>query len=275
MSMTKSDSEITTHIAFLLDKSGSMASLRSAVIDGYNQLMSEQRALRSPCFVTQVQFDDEYEEVYIERPLSEVPLLTAQEYEPRGGTALLDALSRFITALSTKMDAIPLEDRVNHRVIVVVHTDGAENSSRETTLAQLQARVKEQQEEGRWLFVFAAANIDAFAAGQSAGIHTASVASFQGSAIGTHALFSSTSAAVLRSRSVSHEGYAGLVRGAESFYSPQEMNAMANPDGSVNVAVSPSYAGAVASALGASQTPPRPFIAPQTPAPRPRRRGAK
>jgi hypothetical protein len=62
-----------TLIVFLLDRSGSMQSIKSDVIGGFDAFLTEQRAADGDCRVTLAQFDNEYEVVYRSVPLSDVP----------------------------------------------------------------------------------------------------------------------------------------------------------------------------------------------------------
>lgn len=68
-----------THLYFLLDRSGSMQSIRDDTIGGFNAFMAEQRQHAGDCRVTLAQFDDRYEVVYTDRPIAEVP---ASTYNP-------------------------------------------------------------------------------------------------------------------------------------------------------------------------------------------------
>ena len=58
--------------------------------------------------MTLAQFDDRYDVVYRDQPIQTVPPLTL---EPRGCTALLDALGRFITEVGAGLAAMPEHDR--------------------------------------------------------------------------------------------------------------------------------------------------------------------
>lgn len=78
-----------TKLVFLLDRSGSMQSIKSDVIGGFDAFLTEQRAGQDHCSVTLAQFDDEYEVVYRSIALEQVPPL---ELSPRGRTALLDSM---------------------------------------------------------------------------------------------------------------------------------------------------------------------------------------
>ena len=49
-----------THLYFLLDRSGSMQSIRDDTIGGFDAFMAEQRQHAGDCRVTLAQFDDRY-----------------------------------------------------------------------------------------------------------------------------------------------------------------------------------------------------------------------
>lgn len=146
-------------VALILDRSGSMANVRGATIEGFNEFIHGQRAIAGECSVKLVQFDDQYEEVFDE-PLAKVPPLTSKTFEPRGNTALHDAMGRTIISLGDSLAAMPEEERPG-KVIVVVLTDGHENASKEFTAAQVAEMVKHQTEVYKWEFMFLGANQDA------------------------------------------------------------------------------------------------------------------
>ena len=56
-----------TDITMVLDRSGSMQSIKNDTIGGFDAFISEQRRLPGRCTVSLVQFDNEYEEVYTGR----------------------------------------------------------------------------------------------------------------------------------------------------------------------------------------------------------------
>jgi uncharacterized protein YegL len=114
-----------THIYFLLDRSGSMTSIRTETIAGFDAFIAEQRKVAGACKVTLARFDNEYDEVYVDRDLAAVPTL---ELTPRGSTALLDAIGRLIVTAGERMAALPEEARPGS-VVVGVMTDGYENAS--------------------------------------------------------------------------------------------------------------------------------------------------
>lgn len=148
-----------TRIAIVLDRSGSMESVREATIAGFNQFIEEQKKAPGEATVKLVQFDDQYEQVF-DKPLQDVPQLTQAMFVPRGWTALLDAQGRTIVALGAELAALKEEERPS-KVLMMTLTDGHENRSKEFTLERVAALIKEQKEKYRWEFVFLGANQDA------------------------------------------------------------------------------------------------------------------
>ena len=93
-----------TDITMVLDRSGSMQSIKDDTVGGFDAFVDEQRRLPGRCTVSLVQFDNEYEEVYTGRDLAEVPSLTLV---PRGSTAMLDAIGRAANATGVRLAAFP------------------------------------------------------------------------------------------------------------------------------------------------------------------------
>ena len=78
-------------IAVLLDRSGSMESIKSDTEGGFNAFISEQRKEPLDIRVTLAQFDTDYDVVYANRPVQDVPPL---ELQPRMLRALAPARRR-------------------------------------------------------------------------------------------------------------------------------------------------------------------------------------
>ena len=154
-----------THLYFLLDRSGSMQSIRTDTEGGFDAFIEEQRALPGRCRVTLAQFDDRYEEVYVDRDLADVPPL---QLAPRGSTALLDALGRVIVEAGERLAALP-EDQRPASVIVGVMTDGYENASREWTHPRIKELIEQQTRDYGWQFLYLGADQDAIEEGAKMG----------------------------------------------------------------------------------------------------------
>ena len=76
-------------------------------------------------------------------------------------------LARFWRAVKY-YDSLPEADRPQ-KVVVVVMTDGEENSSREFTLKAVRKLITRQREVYKWEFIFLGANMDAVAEGARMG----------------------------------------------------------------------------------------------------------
>lgn len=158
-----------THIYLLLDRSGSMQSIKSDIEGGFAAFADEQRAAPGECRVTLAQFDTEYEVVYADRPVADIGSLVL---EPRGSTALLDSMARLIVESGRRLAELP-EDRRPGTVIVAIMTDGLENSSREWTHAAIKQLVEQQTTTYGWQFLYMGTDQDAVEVGAQVGIPTA------------------------------------------------------------------------------------------------------
>lgn len=158
-----------THIAVILDRSGSMASLIDDIIGGFNKFLEEQKKLPGQATLTLVQFDDQYDVLADFVDIQKVPPLSRDVYCERGWTALLDAVGVTITKVGEKIAAMP-EDQRPSKVLISIYTDGQENKSKEYKLEQIRQMVKLQRETYSWEFTFTGVGIDAFAEAASLGI---------------------------------------------------------------------------------------------------------
>ncbi len=158
-----------THIAVVLDRSGSMSSCADDTKGGFDMFIAEQKKVAGTATLTLAQFDDVYEVVHDAKDIQSVPPLV---FMPRGSTALLDAIGKTIAATGERLAAQREDDRPEH-VIFVILTDGHENASKEFKREKIMEMIKHQQEAYKWQFVFLGANQDAIQAGGSIGINRA------------------------------------------------------------------------------------------------------
>lgn len=154
-----------TLIAALLDRSGSMQGIAADMRGGFDSFIAKERGQTGATVVTLAQFDDRYDIVYTDRPVDSVPPLTL---EPRGMTALLDAIGRFVTGVGAGLAALPEDERPGD-VTVLVMTDGHENASAEWTVESVRALIAQQETVYGWDFVFLGANMDAVEVGTNLG----------------------------------------------------------------------------------------------------------
>lgn len=158
------------HLIIVLDRSGSMSSVKEATIEGFNQFISDQKKVPLPAMLSLYQFDDIYEAVYEHLDLRDVDYLDDKTYQPRNTTALFDAIGKTINDFITYYDFLEYKHRPK-KVLFCIITDGYENASKEFTsrksVRDLMDRVKKKY---KWEFAFVGAGIDAYQEASSFGI---------------------------------------------------------------------------------------------------------
>jgi hypothetical protein len=181
-----------TDISIVLDRSGSMQSIRRDTIGGFNAFLQEQRAVPGAAAITLVQFDDQYEPVYQAMRLSDAPELTEETFVPRGSTALLDAIGRTINETGRRLAALPEPERPG-KVVFVILTDGEENASREFDIQRINELIRQQREVYKWQFVFLGANQDAIASASRIGIQAGHALTYAANQAGAPAAMAAVS----------------------------------------------------------------------------------
>ena len=182
------------HVCFIIDESGSMTGSETDIIGGFNKTIEEQKDIEDgQCSVSFFSFDSEVKERFIGKDVNEVKKLTRgscfgkyssysskttainsisvngitdidvkitedevdplYQYSPGGGTAMNDAIAIAINRIGKWLSDMPEEERPSKNLIVIM-TDGEENSSREYTLANVQEMIKHQAEKYNWTFVY-------------------------------------------------------------------------------------------------------------------------
>jgi len=186
-----------THITVILDRSGSMESIRDDTIGGFNAFLDQQKAESGLATLTLAQFDtqDPYEIIHKFKPLGEVPSLTRETFVPRASTPLLDAMGRGINDLESSLAEIQEEEKPA-RVVIVIITDGQENSSREFRKEQIDKMIKEKQEKTAWQFVFLSADLAAVDDAIAHGFSQGSTLSFDKNSEGTRLAYKSLSSTI-------------------------------------------------------------------------------
>lgn len=180
-------------INVIIDESGSMEELASDTIGGFNAFLKEQKAYPGEAILTLAKFSSTVSYVYDCVNIKDAAPLTPETYRPTGGTALLDAVGDVIKSTGQKLAAMKEEDRPD-KVVVLIITDGHENSSFRHTKEAIKAMIEHQRAKYSWNFVFIGADVDAFTAGVSLGVSANNSVRYTASARGTHQLYGSISA---------------------------------------------------------------------------------
>lgn len=159
----KENKVMKTYIGMVLDESGSMALIRDTVISSFNEYLEDRKKDEGENYFTLIKFNTQYKKVCTNLTPKNVDKLTTNSYTPSGMTALYDALGRTIN----EIDAVLEKD---DRVLIVILTDGQENSSVEYTRETIFSLIKEKEATGRYTFVYLGATQDAWLAAGGLGI---------------------------------------------------------------------------------------------------------
>ena len=198
-----------THITVILDRSGSMEDIKDDTIGGFNSYLASQQAESGTATLTLVQFDtpDAYEVIHRFQPITKVPALSSTTYVPRGLTPLFDALGRGINDLAHFLANLPAQDQPA-KVIMVVVTDGQENSSCEFDKPQVEKMIAEKTERDSWQFVFLSADLSAMHEAMHMGIRSDKALMFQKSRQGSKDAWDSLNTQTSKFRGQSGEVFA-------------------------------------------------------------------
>lgn len=189
--MTKSN---YTHLSLVVDRSGSMSSIREDAEGGINSLIKEQTALPGKLTVTLYQFDDSYDKVFGPIDASEAP---TYNLVPRGMTGLLDAVGKSVVETGQWLKGLSESERPS-KVIFVIVTDGGENASKEYKKPRIKEMVENQESQWSWEFMFLGANIDAFS--EAAGMGMRNSTQYSATKGATRKLYANASYALGNSR---------------------------------------------------------------------------
>lgn len=159
--------EDLTEIAIILDRSGSMQSIKDDMDGGLWSLITEQHGLPGMCRVSLYRFDDHFEVAFEGRPSGEITA-TDCRLEPRGQTALFDAVVRSLGRMESRILGMDEGERPKF-VIVVIATDGRNNASREANAKTARDAIERVTSKYNWKIQFLAANASAFEEGDVIG----------------------------------------------------------------------------------------------------------
>lgn len=171
-------------IEVVLDRSGSMQSIKKDAIGGFNTWLAEQQKVPGAANLVLTLFDNEFI-TSPATPLSLVQPLTEQTYIPRGSTALNDAIGMALNRLETKNP---------ERAILVILTDGGENASKRFTAQQIRQRIEVAQGRG-WQVLYLSAALSAFTDAASFGIMRSATTQFSHDSHGTRSAYVTMSTA--------------------------------------------------------------------------------
>jgi hypothetical protein len=220
-SRKKKPSNDVFHLALIIDRSGSMGPYQHETIEGVNKYLDGQQRQPGKTLVTMVQFDTNYEVMCSEDDITDAFRLNMRNYQPRGMTALYDAVARTIADVDATLATM---DEKPH-VLIVVFTDGMENSSDEYAIRKggqerIFKLVNDRQDQG-WSVVYMGAHQDAYEAqsvSSQMGVYAGSTLSYSPSGQGVTGTYSTLGDATEKFRSVA-SATPGPATASASFFS--------------------------------------------------------
>lgn len=158
-----SEQNKTTYYHLIVDKSGSMSDSVPVTLSTINEQLDtirnlarkheDQKVLTGITF-----FDTKLEQLYFCEQIEHIQTITEQEYVIGGMTALLDAIGYTVLALEGRVQQ---EVRANKAsVVIVVITDGFENSSQRFSYDQIRSMIEEQEATDLWSFTYLGADLE-------------------------------------------------------------------------------------------------------------------
>lgn len=175
-------------ITVVLDRSGSMESGKADHIGGLRSFIQENQNKGETDF-TLVQFDsnDPFELVYNKVDINTIDVSNIN-LMPRGGTPLWDAVGRTVSHIESTKKAEETQ------TVLLVVTDGGENSSREWDRVKLKTLMDEKSKS--WKVLYLGANQDAFAEASSMGVAQAATINYAATTGGIQNTYSAMSRSV-------------------------------------------------------------------------------
>lgn len=159
------------HNLIILDESGSMSSIKSQIISGFNELVQSVKGIERQFpeqehLVSMVSFNDLNNNIlHFVDPVKKLDAINDSTYNPASMTPLYDAMGFSISKLKQY-----LEGKENYSVLVTILTDGEENASKEYTGKAIKHLVDELKKQN-WTFTYIGADHDVEKMAKSMNIH--------------------------------------------------------------------------------------------------------
>lgn len=146
------------HVCFIIDESSSMFDSIGDVKGGFKKIIDEQKANKEgTCSVSAFRFASTVKHPdYIGRDVNEIS--NELIYKPMGCTAMYDGIGTAIDEIGKWLNDMPEEERPEKNLIVIM-TDGEENSSVEYQPSKVKEMIKHQEDKYNWTFLYIGTDI--------------------------------------------------------------------------------------------------------------------
>ena len=148
------DKKHQVHNLIILDESGSMHSIKSTIIQGFNELVQtihgiEKQFPEQEHFVSFLTFNSLGKRLlHFMEPAGRLKQIDDKSYNPDASTPLYDAMGFGINKLK-----LALEEQTGYNVLVTILTDGEENASIEFSGNDIKKLVEELK-QNNWTFTY-------------------------------------------------------------------------------------------------------------------------
>lgn len=181
-----------TYVAIVLDRSGSMSSLRDVAIQGFNKQIETIKAEARrgvPTRVTLVTFNHDVNTLFFNADPSSLHPLDYNSYVPGGNTAEFDAIGETIERLER------LEDAAEAAFLVIIISDGYENSSLRYNKFAVANLITRNQNTGRWTFAYIGSNKNLAEVQKDYHVHRGNILRWEHTLQGTQTAYATLSTA--------------------------------------------------------------------------------
>lgn len=178
-------------IVGIMDRSGSMMGKEADTVGGINTMLKElkeKQETEDQINVSIKLFDHEEILVWRHKPLDEITEFPLKEFQPRGQTALLDALGNTLTYF---MEKKLMDPQAYDNCFIYIATDGYENSSKHYTKATLKKLIENAKTIYNIDIVYLGANQDAILEAQAIGISPEQAINYNENSENTQAVYRS------------------------------------------------------------------------------------
>ena len=146
------------HICFIIDESSSMWTSVNDVKGGFQRIIDEQKANEEgECAISIFRFATTVRPAdFIMKDIKEVE--NQLIYQPSGCTAMYDGIGTAIDEIGKVLRDMP-EDQRPEKNLIVIMTDGEENSSHEYQPSKVKEMIKHQEDKYSWTFLYIGTDI--------------------------------------------------------------------------------------------------------------------
>lgn len=146
------------HVCFIIDESSSMYTSVYDVKGGFQRIIDEQKANEEgECAISVFRFATTVHPAdFIMKDIKEVE--NQLRYQPSGCTAMYDGIGTAIDEIGRVLRDIPENQRPEKNLIVIM-TDGEENSSHEYQPSRIREMIKHQEDKYNWTFLYIGTDI--------------------------------------------------------------------------------------------------------------------